>query len=147
MATKIPAPKVRKAKSSSAEAFRKFLSKRVDIVEEGDEDGDPEPVAKVEKVKKAKVLSSHSEKELSRPEKPEKPEKVGGPNPADLQRMYSDLLSELQKMQNNQDILYQQQARLKKKVKSQPIHADTPRPTRSSSPDLQQARRQALLRF
>lgn len=133
MATKIPAPKVRKAKSSSAEAFRKFLSKRVDIVEEGDEDGDPEPVAKVEKVKK--------------PEKPEKPEKVGGPNPADLQRMYSDLLSELQKMQNNQDILYQQQARLKKKVKSQPIHADTPRPTRSSSPDLQQARRQALLRF
>ena len=133
MATKIPAPKVRKAKSSSAEAFRKFLSKRVDIVEEGDEEADTEPVAKVEKAKK--------------PEKPEKPEKVGGPNPADLQRMYSDLLSELQKMQNNQDILYQQQARLKKKVKSQPIHADTPRPTRSSSPDLQQARRQALLRF
>ena len=133
MATKIPAPKVRKAKSSSAEAFRKFLSKRVDIVEEGDEEADTEPVAKVEKVKK--------------PEKPEKPEKVGGPNPADLQRMYSDLLSKLQKMQNNQEILYQQQARLKKKVKSQPIHADTPRPTRSSSPDLQQARRQALLRF
>ena len=133
MATKIPAPKVRKAKSSSAEAFRKFLSKRVDIVEEGDEEADTEPVAKVEKAKK--------------PEKPEKPEKVGGPNPADLQRMYSDLLSELQKMQNNQEILYQQQARLKKKVKSQPIHADTPRPTRSSSPDLQQARRQALLRF
>ena len=132
MATKIPAPKVRKAKSSSAEAFRKFLSKRVDIVEEGDEEADPEPVAKVEKAKK--------------PEKPEKPEKVGGPNPADLQRMYSDLLSELQKMQNNQDILYQQQARLKKKVKSQPIHADTPRP-RTTSPDLQQARRQALLRF
>ena len=133
MATKIPAPKVRKAKSSSAEAFRKFLSKRVDIVEEGDEEADTEPASKPEKVKK--------------PEKPEKAEKVGGPNPADLQRMYSDLLSELQKMQNNQDILYQQQARLKKKVKSQPIHADTPRPTRSSSPDLQQARRQALLRF
>ena len=133
MATKIPAPKVRKAKSSSAEAFRKFLSKRVDIVEEGDEEADPEPAPKPEKAKK--------------PEKPEKPEKVGGPNPADLQRMYSDLLSELQKMQNNQEILYQQQARLKKKVKSQPIHADTPRPTRSSSPDLQQARRQALLRF
>ena len=133
MATKIPAPKVRKAKSSSAEAFRKFLSKRVDIVEEGDEEADTEPAPKPEKVKK--------------PEKPEKAEKVGGPNPADLQRMYSDLLSELQKMQNNQEILYQQQARLKKKVKSQPIHADTPRPTRSSSPDLQQARRQALLRF
>ena len=129
---KIPVPKAHKAKSSSAEAFRKFLSKRVDIVEEGDEEADPEPVAKVEKVKK--------------PEKPEKAEKVGGPNPADLQRMYSDLLSELQKMQNNQDILYQQQARLKKKVKSQPIHADTPRP-RTTSPDLQQARRQALLRF
>ena len=133
MATKIPAPKVRKAKSSSAEAFRKFLSKRVDIVEEGDEEADTEPAPKPEKTKK--------------PEKPEKAEKVGGPNPADLQRMYSDLLSELQKMQNNQEILYQQQARLKKKVKSQPIHADTPRPTRSSSPDLQQARRQALLRF
>ena len=133
MATKIPAPKVRKAKSSSAEAFRKFLSKRVDIVEEGDDEADPEPAPKPEKAKK--------------PEKPEKAEKVGGPNPADLQRMYSDLLSELQKMQNNQEILYQQQARLKKKVKSQPIHADTPRPTRSSSPDLQQARRQALLRF
>jgi hypothetical protein len=132
MATKIPAPKVRKAKSSSAEAFRKFLSKRVDIVEEDDET-DPTPTPKPEKVKK--------------PEKPEKAEKVGGPNPADLQRMYSDLLSELQKMQNNQEILYQQQARLKNKVKSQPIHADTPRPTRSSSPDLQQARRQALLRF
>ena len=129
MATKIPAPKVRKAKSSSAEAFRKFLSKRVDIVEEGDEEADPEPAPKPEKAKK-----------------PEKTEKVGGPNPADLQRMYSDLLSELQKMQNNQDILYQQQARLKKKVKSQPIHADTPRP-RTTSPDLQQARRQALLRF
>ena len=83
MATKIPAPKVRKAKSSSAEAFRKFLSKRVDIVEEGDEEADTEPVAKVEKAKK--------------PEKPEKPEKVGGPNPADLQRMYSDLLSDLLK--------------------------------------------------
>ena len=104
MATKIPAPKVRKAKSSSAEAFRKFLSKRVDIVEEGDEEADPEPVAKVEKAKK--------------PEKPEKPEKVGGPNPADLQRMYSDLLSELQKMQNNQEIMYQQQSRLKKKMKA-----------------------------
>ena len=133
MATKIPAPKVRKAKSSSAEAFRKFLSKRVDIVEEGDEEADPEPAPKTEKAKK--------------PEKPEKPEKVGGPNPADLQRMYSDLLSELQKMQNNQEIMYQQQSRLKKKMKSQPIHADTPRPTRSSSPELQQARRQALLRF
>ena len=130
---KIPTPKVRKAKSSSAEAFRKFLSKRVDIVEEGDEEADTEPAPKPEKAKK--------------PEKAEKTEKVGGPNPADLQRMYSDLLSELQKMQNNQEILYQQQARLKKKVKSQPIHADTPRPTRSSSPDLQQARRQALLRF
>ena len=132
MATKIPAPKVRKAKSSSAEAVRKFLSKRVDIVEEGDEDGDPEPAPKPEKVKK--------------PEKPEKAEKVGGPNPADLQRMYSDLLSELQKMQNNQEIMYQQQSRLKKKMKAQPIHADTPRP-RTTSPDLQQARRQALLRF
>ena len=132
MATKIPAPKVRKAKSSSAEAFRKFLSKRVDIVEEGDEEADPEPTPKPEKAKK--------------PEKPEKTEKVGGPNPADLQRMYSDLLSELQKMHNNQEIMYQQQSRLKKKMKSQPIHADTPRP-RTTSPDLQQARRQALLRF
>ena len=132
MATKIPAPKVRKAKSSSAEAFRKFLSKRVDIVEEGDEEADTEPVPKPEKVKK--------------PEKTEKAEKAGGPNPADLQRMYSDLLSELQKMQNNQEIMYQQQSRLKKKMKAQPIHADTPRP-RTSSPDLQQARRQALLQF
>ena len=132
---KIPVPKARKAKSSSAEAFRKFLSKRVAIVEEGDEEADPEPAPKTEKPEKVK-----------KPEKAEKTEKVGGPNPADLQRMYSDLLSELQKMQNNQEIMYQQQSRLKKKMKAQPIHADTPRP-RTSSPDLQQARRQALLRF
>jgi hypothetical protein len=40
-------PKNRKAKSSSAEAFRKFLNKRVDIIEEEASEEDGEVVAPV----------------------------------------------------------------------------------------------------
>ena len=53
MAEKKPiTPKHRKAKSSSAEAFRKFLNKRVDIIEE--EDSEPEDAQAVTPVKEKK---------------------------------------------------------------------------------------------
>ena len=55
---KVPAPKHRKAKSSSAEAFRKFLNKRVDIIEE--DDSEPEDAKVV-----APVVVKKDEKEKS----------------------------------------------------------------------------------
>ena len=60
---KVPAPKHRKAKSSSAEAFCKFLNKRVDIIEE--EASEPEdakvvtPVATKKTDKKSVKIPTH----------------------------------------------------------------------------------------
>ena len=51
---KVPAPKHRKAKSSSAEAFRKFLNKRVDIIEEDDSEGEVVAPVVVKKDKKTR---------------------------------------------------------------------------------------------
>ena len=121
---KVPAPKHRKAKSSSAEAFRKFLNKRVDIIEE--EDSEPED---------AKVVTPVKEKKEKKEKKPEA-----------LQDRYDDLVRQLEVIQQNQEMLYQKQTKLKKRVKAKPMN-DTPRPSMASSPDIQIARRQALLRF
>lgn len=118
---KVPAPKHRKAKSSSAEAFRKFLNKRVDIIEE--EDSEPED---------AKVVAPVATKKDKKPEA--------------LQDRYDDLVRQLEVIQQNQEMLYQKQTKLKKRVKAKPMN-DTPRPSMASSPDIQIARRQALLRF
>ena len=122
MAEKKPiTPKHRKAKSSSAEAFRKFLNKRVDITEE--EDSEPED---------AKVVAPVATKKDKKPEA--------------LQDRYDDLVRQLEVIQQNQEMLYQKQTKLKKRVKAKPM-TDTPRPSMASSPDIQIARRQALLRF
>ena len=118
-------PKQRKAKSSSAEAFRKFLNKRVDIIEE--EDSEPEEAQTVTPVK----------------EKKEKKEKK---QPDALQDRYDQLVRQLEVIQQNQEMLYQKQTKLKKRVKAKPM-TDTPRPSLASSPDITMARRQALLRF
>ena len=118
---KVPAPKHRKAKSSSAEAFRKFLNKRVDIIEE--EDSEPED---------AKVVAPVATKKDKKPEA--------------LQDRYDDLVRQLEVIQQNQEMLYQKQTKLKKRVKAKPM-TDTPRPSMASSTDIQIARRQALLRF
>ena len=118
---KVPAPKHRKAKSSSAEAFRKFLNKRVDIIEE--EDSEPED---------AKLVAPVATKKDKKPEA--------------LQDRYDDLVRQLEVIQQNQEMLYQKQTKLKKRVKAKPM-TDTPRPSTASSPDITMARRQALLRF
>ncbi len=118
---KVPVPKNRKAKSSSAEAFRKFLNKRVDIIQE--DDSEPED---------AKVVAPVATKKDKKPEA--------------LQDRYDDLVRQLEVIQQNQEMLYQKQTKLKKRVKAKPM-TDTPRPSMASSPDIQIARRQALLRF
>ena len=118
---KVPVPKNRKAKSSSAEAFRKFLNKRVDIIQE--DDSEPED---------AKVVAPVATKKDKKPEV--------------LQDRYDDLVRQLEVIQQNQEMLYQKQTKLKKRVKAKPM-TDTPRPSTASSPDIQIARRQALLRF
>ena len=118
---KVPVPKNRKAKSSSAEAFRKFLNKRVDIIQE--DDSEPED---------AKVVKAVATKKDKKPEA--------------LQDRYDDLVRQLEVIQQNQEMLYQKQTKLKKRVKAKPM-TDTPRPSMASSPDIQIARRQALLRF
>ena len=118
---KVPVPKNRKAKSSSAEAFRKFLNKRVDIIQE--DDSEPED---------AKVVAPVATKKDKKPEA--------------LQDRYDDLVRQLEVIQQNQEMLYQKQTKLKKRVKAKPM-TDTPRPSLASSPDIQIARRQALLRF
>ena len=118
---KVPVPKNRKAKSSSAEAFRKFLNKRVDIIQE--DDSEPED---------AKVVEAVATKKDKKPEA--------------LQDRYDDLVRQLEVIQQNQEMLYQKQTKLKKRVKAKPM-TDTPRPSMASSPDIQIARRQALLRF
>ena len=118
---KVPVPKNRKAKSSSAEAFRKFLNKRVDIIQE--DDSEPED---------AKVVAPVATKKDKKPEA--------------LQDRYDDLVRQLEVIQQNQEMLYQKQTKLKKRVKAKPMN-DTPRPSLASSPDIQIARRQALLRF
>ena len=123
---KVPAPKHRKAKSSSAEAFRKFLNKRVDIIEE--EDSEPED---------AKVVTPVATKKTDK-----KPDK----KPDALQDRYDDLVRQLEVIQQNQEMLYQKQTKLKKSIKAKPM-TDTPRPSTASSPDITMARRQALLRF
>ena len=116
---KVPVPKHRKAKSSSAEAFRKFLNKRVDIIEEeASEPEDAKVVAKEKKEKKQDTLESR----------------------------YDDLVRQLEAIQQNQEMLYQKSKKLKKAVKAKPM-TDTPRPSTASSPDITMARRQALLRF
>ena len=126
MAEKKPSvPKHRKAKSSSAEAFRKFLNKRVDIIEE--DDSEPED---------AKVVAPVVVK------KDKKPEKTTDA----LESRYNDLVRQLEVIQQNQEMMYQKQTKLKKRVKAKPMN-DTPRPSLASSPDIQIARRQALLRF
>ena len=122
---KVPIPKHRKAKSSSAEAFRKFLNKRVDIIEE--DDSEPED---------AKVVAPVAVK------KDKKPEKTTDA----LESRYNDLVRQLEVIQQNQEMMYQKQTKLKKRVKAKPMN-DTPRPSLASSPDIQIARRQALLRF
>ena len=122
---KVPIPKHRKAKSSSAEAFRKFLNKRVDIIEE--DDSEPED---------AKVVAPVVVK------KDKKPEKTTDA----LESRYNDLVRQLEVIQQNQEMMYQKQTKLKKRVKAKPMN-DTPRPSLASSPDIQIARRQALLRF
>ena len=118
---KVPVPKNRKAKSSSAEAFRKFLNKRVDIIQE--DDSEPED---------AKVVAPVATKKDKKPEA--------------LQDRYDDLVRQLEVIQQNQEMLYEKQTKLKKRVKAKPM-TDTPRPSLASSPDIQIARRQALLRF
>ena len=126
MAEKKPIiPKHRKAKSSSAEAFRKFLNKRVDIIEE--EDSEPED---------AKVVAPVATKKDKKPEKKQDA----------LQDRYDDLVRQLEVIQQNQEMLYEKQTKLKKRVKAKPM-TDTPRPSTASSPDITMARRQALLRF
>ena len=127
MAKQIPVPKHRKAKSSSAEAFRKFLNKRVDIIEESASDDDAKIVAPVV-IKKDK-----------------KTDKTDKSTDA-LQGRYDDLVRQLEVIQQNQEMLYQKQTKLKKRVKAKPM-TDTPRPSTASSPDITMARRQALLRF
>ena len=122
---KVPVPKNRKAKSSSAEAFRKFLNKLVDILEE--EDSEPED---------AKVVAPVATKKDKNPEKKQDA----------LEGRYEDLVRQLEAIQQNQEMLYQKQTKLKKRVKAKPMN-DTPRPSLASSPDIQIARRQALLRF
>ena len=117
-------PKHCKAKSSSAEAFRKFLNKRVDIIEE--DDSEPED---------AKVVAPVVVKKDKKDKKPDA-----------LQDRYDDLVRQLEAVQQNQEMLYQKQTKLKKRVKAKPMN-DTPRPSLASSPDIQIARRQALLRF
>ena len=124
MAKQLPAPKQRKAKSSSAEAFRKFLNKRVDIIEESASDDD------------AKVVAPVVSKKDKKPEK----------KPDALQDRYDDLVRQLEVIQQNQDMLYEKQTKLKKRVKAKPM-TDTPRPSLAASPDITMARRQALLRF
>ena len=125
MSKQLPAPKHRKAKSSSAEAFRKFLNKRVDIIQE--EDSEPED---------AKVVTPVATKKDKKPEK----------KPDALQDRYDDLVRQLEVIQQNQEMLYEKQTKLKKRVKAKPM-TDTPRPSTASSPDITMARRQALLRF
>ena len=122
---KVPVPKHRKAKSSSAEAFRKFLNKRVDIIEE--EDSEPED---------AKLVTPVAAKKDKKPEKKQDA----------LQDRYDDLVRQLEVIQQNQEMLYEKQTKLKKRVKAKPM-TDTPRPSTASSPDITMARRQALLRF
>ena len=78
-------------------------------------------------------------KKDKKPEK--KPEK-----PDALQDRYDDLVRQLEAVQQNQEMLYQKQTKLKKRVKAKPMN-DTPRPSLASSPDIQLGRRQALLRF
>ena len=51
---KVPTTKHRKAKSTSAEAFRKFLNKRVDIIEEDDSEPEDAKVVAPVVVKKDK---------------------------------------------------------------------------------------------
>ena len=121
---KVPAPKHRKAKSSSAEAFRKFLNKRVDITKE--EDSEPED---------AKVVTPVKEKKEKKEKKPEA-----------LQDRYDDLVRQLEVIQQNQEMLYQKQTKLKKRSKAKSM-TDIPRPSTASSPDITMACRQALLRF
>ena len=123
-------PKQRKAKSSSAEAFRKFLNKRVDIIEE--EDSEPEDAGN---------SAGHSCKVVT-PVKEKKEKK----KPDALQDRYDQLVRQLEVIQQNQEMLYQKQTKLKKRVKAKPM-TDTPRPSQASSPDITMARRQALLRF
>ena len=131
MAEKKPiTPKQRKAKSSSAEAFRKFLNKRVDIIEE--EDSEPEDAGN---------SAGHSCKVVT-PVKEKKEKK----KPDALQDRYDQLVRQLEVIQQNQEMLYQKQTKLKKSIKAKPM-TDTPRPSLASSPDIQIARRQALLRF
>ena len=131
MAEKKPiTPKQRKAKSSSAEAFRKFLNKRVDIIEE--EDSEPEDAGN---------SAGHSCKVVT-PVKEKKEKK----KPDALQDRYDQLVRQLEVIQQNQEMLYQKQTKLKKRIKAKPM-TDTPRPSLASSPDIQIARRQALLRF
>ena len=122
---KVPTPKTRKAKSSSAEAFRKFLNKRVDIIEENDSEGE--------------VVAPVATKKDKKPKKPEKKTDA-------LQDRYDDLVRQLEAVQQNQEMLYQKQTKLKKRVKAKPMNG-TPRPSLAKSPDIQIARRQALLRF
>ena len=128
MAKQIPVPKHRKAKSSSAEAFRKFLNKRVDIIEE--EDSEPED---------AKVVTPVAAKKDKKTDKTDKSTDA-------LQGRYDDLVRQLEVIQQNQEMLYEKQTKLKKRVKAKPM-TDTPRPSTASSPDITMARRQALLRF
>ena len=126
MAEKKPiTPKHRKAKSSSAEAFRKFPNKHVDIIEE--EDSEPED---------AKVVTPVATKKDKKPDK----------KPEALQDRYDDLVRQLEVIQQNQEMLYEKQTKLKKRVKAKPM-TDPPRPSTASSPDITMARRQALLRF
>ena len=74
MAKQVPVPKNRKAKSSSAEAFRKFLNKRVDIIEE--EDSEPED---------AKVVTPVAIKKTDK-------KSVKNPDVTVLQDRYDDLV-------------------------------------------------------
>ena len=138
MAKQIPVPKHRKAKSSSAEAFRKFLNKRVDIIEESASDDDAKIVAPVV----IKSIVQQCDGLRSNPKKDKKPEKTTDA----LESRYNDLVRQLEVIQQNQEMMYQKQTKLKKRVKAKPM-TDTPRPSTASSPDITMARRQALLRF
>jgi hypothetical protein len=133
MAKQVPVPKHRKAKSSSAEAFRKFLNKRVDIIEE--EDSEPEDAGN-SAGHSCKVVTPVAAKKDKKPEKKQDA----------LQDRYDDLVRQLEVIQQNQEMLYEKQTKLKKRVKAKPM-TDTPRPSTASSPDITMARRQALLRF
>ena len=106
---KLPAPKHRKAKSSSAEAFRKFLNKRVDIIEESASDDDAKVVTPVA-TKKDKKPDQYRTDTSHRLETMLK-------KPDALQDRYDDLVRQLEVIQQNQEMLYQKQTKLRNALK------------------------------